>query len=63
MINNEQPEALHAALADLRRALAGRPAKAAPRTRPGRARGMVIDPTAAEGEVVLRSRNPRQQGR
>ncbi|MER7015862.1 hypothetical protein ABT324_30880 [Saccharopolyspora sp. NPDC000359] len=54
MINEEQPVALHAALADVRRALAGRPAEAAPQiTRPGPARGLVIDPYGST-ELELR---------
>lgn len=47
---SEQPPAMGAAIADLERALEGRPAASAPQTqRPGPARGQVIDPTPGNG--------------
>lgn len=50
----EQPEALHRALADLRRAIDGRPPATAPLQRPRQSRGMVIDPSASD-EIARRT--------
>ncbi|MGW3473463.1 hypothetical protein ACWDKQ_34560 [Saccharopolyspora sp. NPDC000995] len=53
MTADREPSALHAAVADLARALAGRPAARAPRQRVSEPpRGLVIDP--GQGDLPAR---------